>query len=164
MVSIVSYRKGQTRYSLKYKQVAIKGFVQLGPNPFQQIKRLSFFLSLVWSCSALSKPTWFSFKTPASSVRKFGFLEKYFLYLFNFLSSDYEVEFSVPDYCDRVVILYQIRQIKSKSFCPLQIYWNQYDSRTGLAGVLKLNQMGLDKAEQLHTNEREKTQPFWLRR
>ena len=41
-------------------------------------------------------------------MRKFGFLEKYFLYLFNFLSSDYEVEFSVPEYCDRVVIFFQM--------------------------------------------------------
>jgi hypothetical protein len=45
MVSIDSYRKGQMRYSLpapdrqrrEYKQVAMKGVVQLGPNPFQQI-------------------------------------------------------------------------------------------------------------------------------
>ena len=34
--------------------------------------------------------------------------------------------------------------------------------RTELAGVLKLNQVGLDKAEQLHTSEREKNQPFDL--
>ena len=86
MVSIDSYRKGQTRYSLpapdrqrtEYKQVAIKGVVQLGPNPFQQIKRLSFF-SL--ACMEL-----------------FSFVQT--------LSSDYEVEFSVPEYCDRVVIFY----------------------------------------------------------
>ena len=45
MVSIDSYRRGQTRYSLpapdrqrtEYKQVAMKGVVQLGPNPIQQI-------------------------------------------------------------------------------------------------------------------------------
>jgi hypothetical protein len=34
--------------------------------------------------------------------------------------------------------------------------------RTELAEVLNLNQVGLDKAEQLHTSEREKTQPFYL--
>jgi hypothetical protein len=64
------------RQRREYKQVAIKGIVQLGPNPFQQIKRLSFF-SL--ACMEL-----------------FSFVQT--------LSSDYEVEFSVPEYWDRVVI------------------------------------------------------------
>jgi hypothetical protein len=40
------------------------------------------------------------------AVPKFGFFLKYFLYLFNFLISTYEydMEFFIPDYCDRVII------------------------------------------------------------
>ena len=58
-------------------------------------------------------------------MRKFGFLEKYFLYLFNFLSSDYEVEFSVPEYWDCVVIFsldLELNRLYRFIYCHLFLY------------------------------------------
>ena len=61
----------------------------------------------------LSNSTCYTFQSAVSRLwcvlPKFRFKTKSFLYLFNFLKSDYEVEiseveFSVPDYCDCVVI------------------------------------------------------------
>ena len=56
----------------------------------------------------LSNSTCYTFQWAVSGpwcvLPKFWFNKDSFLYLFNFLTSDYEVEFSVPDYCDCVVI------------------------------------------------------------
>ena len=75
-------------------------------------------------------------------------------------------------YCDRVVIFLVISYKNSISKYAIHRYIKLRHSRstpphnpnlrTELAGVLKLSQVGLDKAEQLHTSEREKTQPFYL--
>ena len=92
------------RQRKEHKQVAMKGVVRLGPNPFQQIKRLSFFLSLVKRCSALS--------------------------------SDYEVEFSVPEYCDRVVILFCKELLLTLIRCQHYRYLVRRSLVSGCNGVI----------------------------